>query len=121
MGDIPFPVRRKIASGTVVRARNVRENTNCTHSNLMAAVGFLLDLSMHSEIQTAEWCKKGFKGPFRRLRLPPMSNYTKGFRFLRVYTGVLQERTRFVWSSHIRTEFGSDNEVLQPWVQILHV
>eukprot|EP00171_Calliarthron_tuberculosum_P001424 IDg1424t1 len=81
LADSAFPRTERTFYGKIVRARKTNEmgTTATTSSAWGAAIELLLDRTLPSERQSAEWGIRAMKGPFERLTVPLPTNSRKRF------------------------------------------
>ena len=112
LGDSAFPRTDPRLKGKIVRARKTNEigpRSDAPHSYWLSAVDTILERSMPSERQSAEWGVRGLKRPFKRLTIPLTGNAYKRKRIISLCAHLHNFRTRFLGRSQIRTAYSGNN------------
>lgn len=84
LGDSDFIINSRVVHGKITRGRKSTETIDIPMFPLLAAVEAILQRSIPSELQSAEWGIRVIKAPFGRLRIPLPASSTLSYRLLNV-------------------------------------
>ena len=88
-------------------------------SEWLAAVDLLLEWSMPSEKQAAEWGVRAIESIFGRMTVPLMAESFLRRRLLKIRVHLYKFRVRYVGLNQLQTVYSNNRDSAEPWIRDL--